>query len=293
MMPGMSGTNADLRSAFDRRAEVALMKGNITMSKRSKISYAAGAAVLLVASSATAQGTADLAQDLANPLAAIISVPFQLNYDDNLGLTEEGSRTTLNLQPVIPFALDNGANIITRTIIPYVWQEDIVPGTSQSGFGDILFSAWYSRTTETNVTWGVGPVLRLPTFSDVSTETWAAGISGIVLKQTGPWTFGGLANHIIDIESDPTTPTNASFIQPFVAYSTPNAWTFSLQSESTYDWETESWSVPVNASVSKLAVIAGRPVNFQAGTGYWVESPKGGPEGWRFRLQVQFVVPKG
>ncbi|WP_193140842.1 transporter [Meridianimarinicoccus sp. MJW13] len=239
------------------------------------------------------QDAADLAQELANPLAAIISVPFQLNHDDNLGLANDGNRTTLNLQPIVPFALDNGANIITRTIIPYIWQEDVIPGTSQSGFGDVLAKAWYSRTTKTNLTWGIGPVVRFPTFSDVSSETWAAGVTGIALQQKGPWTYGVLANHLRDLEDDPKVPTNATFVQPFVAYSTEDAWTYSLQSESTYDWEADSWSVPLNASVSKLAIIDGKPVNFQAGVGNWLESPEGGPEDWRFRLQVQFVLPKG
>ncbi|MEY8099670.1 transporter [Falsihalocynthiibacter sp. S25ZX9] len=242
---------------------------------------------------AVAQDAADLAQELANPLAAIISVPFQLNMDDNIGADDAGSRTTLNLQPVIPFALDNGANIVTRTIIPYIWQDDVVPGTSQSGVGDILVNAWYTRTTEDNLTWGVGPILKIPTFTDVSSDTWAGGITGIALKQTGPWTLGVMANHIWDLESNPTTPTNATFIQPFVTYSTESAWTFSLQSETTYDWEAESWAIPVNASVSKLAIIGGKPVNFQGGVGYWIESPTGGPEGWRFRLQAQLAIPKG
>jgi hypothetical protein len=290
-MPGIWPPHPGVRGVYDGKSEVGHMKGSMKMSQRSKMQYVAAAA-LLFAGSATAQDTADLAQDLANPLAAIISVPFQLNYDDNLGITGDGSRTTLNFQPVIPFALDNGANIITRTIIPYIWQENVVPGTSQSGFGDVLFSAWYSRTTEANVTWGVGPALRLPTFSDVSGDTWAAGVSGIALKQTGPWTIGGLVTQLWDIESDPTTPTNATFMQPFVAYSTETAWTFSLQSESTYDWKAEAWSVPINASVSKLALIGGKPVNFQVGAGYWLESPDAGPEGWRYRLQVQFVFSK-
>lgn len=240
----------------------------------------------------SAQDAADLAQELANPLAAIISVPFQLNYDDNIGAGGTGSRTTLNLQPIIPFALDNGANIITRTIIPYIWQDDVIPGTSQSGFGDVLVSAWYSRTTESSLTWGVGPVLKVPTFSVVSGDTWAGGITGIVLKQTGHWTLGMMANHLWDLESNPTTPINATFVQPFVAYSTESAWTFSLQSETTYDWETDSWAIPINASVSKLAMIGGKPVNFMGGVGYWLKSPAGGPEDWRFRLQAQLVIPK-
>lgn len=234
----------------------------------------------------------DLAQQLANPIAAIVSVPFQLNFDDNLGADDQGKRTTFNFQPVIPFGLDNGANIVTRTIVPYVWQEDVVPGTKQEGFGDILFNAWYSDTTEGGITWGVGPIVRIPTDTDVSSKTWAVGPTGIVLTTKGPWTIGGLANHLWDVESNPTTPTNSTFVQPFVSYSTPNAVTFSLTSESTYDWEVEDWSVPVNFSVAKLVPINSVPINWTAGVGYWATSPTAGPEGWRFRLQAQIVIPR-
>lgn len=260
---------------------------------RSSISLAALLCATIAAGSSVANEAADLAQDLANPLAAIISVPFQLNHDDNLGFADEGTRTTLNFQPVVPFQLTDDLNLITRTIIPYVWQEDIVPGTSQQGFGDVLFSAWFSPIGTGDLTWGVGPVLRLPTYSYVSNDTWAAGITGIVLRQTGPWTFGALANHLLDLESDPETPTNASLFQPLVAYSTENAWTYSLQSESTYDWETESWSIPVNASGPRLVQWGAVPVNLQAGLGYWLETPDAGAEGVRFRLQAQFVLPRG
>ena len=248
---------------------------------------------LAVGTAGIADEASDLAQDLANPLAAIISVPLQLNQDGNLGAEDEGTRTTLNFQPVVPFRLGETTNLITRTIIPYVWQDDVVPGTRQSGLGDVLFSAWISPTTASEVIWGVGPALRLPSFSDVSSDTWAAGITGIALRQTGPWTYGALANHLWDVERDPEVPTNATFLQPFVAFSTESAWTYSLQSESTYDWEREAWSVPVNASVSKLVLFGKVPINLQAGLGYWLEAPDSGAEGLRLRLQAQVVLPRG
>jgi hypothetical protein len=175
-------------------------------------------------------------------------VPFQLNYDQNLGLNGAGNRTTLNLQPVIPFALDNGANIITRTIIPYVWQEDVIPGTSQQGFGDILFSAWYSHDDGDQPDLGRRPGRAVSDGVRRLGDTWAAGVTAIALQQTGPWTYGALANHLWDLESDPKTPTNATFVQPFVAYSTEDAWTFSLQTESDLRLGKRAWSVPVNAS---------------------------------------------
>ncbi|WP_247744859.1 transporter [Shimia sp. R11_0] len=236
---------------------------------------------------------ADLAQQLANPVAAIVSVPFQLNFDDNIGQDDQGSRTTVNFQPVVPFSLDNGANIVTRTIVPYVSQEDVIPGTSQSGLADVLFSAWYTQTTEAGLTWGLGPVARIPTGSDVSTETWAGGLTGIALQVSGPWTYGALANHIWDLESSPTTPTNSTFVQPFVSYTTADAWTFSATTESTYDWENDEWSVPLNVNVAKLKPLGGVPVSWMLGAGYWAVSPDNGPEGWRLRLQAQVVLPRG
>ncbi|MCR9088662.1 MAG: transporter [Rhodobacteraceae bacterium] len=198
-----------------------------------------------------ADEAADLVQELANPLAEIIAVPFQLNYGDNLGLADDRSRDTLNIQPVVAFQLGDGPNLITRSIIPFVWQHDVVPCTSQSGCSDVLVSAWFSPLTARDLTCSIRPVARFPIFSDVSSDTWAAGITDIALRQSGPWTYGALPNHLWDLEDDPATPTNATFFEPFVAYSTDGGWAYSLQTESTYDWETEDCSVPVYASVSR------------------------------------------
>jgi len=105
--------------------------------------------------------------------------------------------------------------------------------------------------------------------------------------------MGGLANHIWSFAGDDDrSDINNTFIQPFVAYTWPSAWTVSVQSESNYNWNTEKWSIPVNVSASRLVFLGKLPVSLQAGVGYWLESPETGPEGLRFRLQANFVLPK-
>jgi hypothetical protein len=248
--------------------------------------------------SAKANEDSDLAQELSNPLASLISVPVQVNYDDNYGDDDEGSKTTVNVQPVIPFQLNDDWNLITRTIAPIVYQDNVIPGEgSQSGLGDINTSLFFSprKPTESGVIWGVGPIIVLPTATDdlIGSEKWSAGPAAVALTQRGPWTIGGLANHVWSFAGDDDRDDiSNTFVQPFAAYTWPSAWTASVQSESNYNWETENWSVPVNLALSKLVRFGQLPVNLQGGVGYWAESPDGGPEDLRFRLQMTLVLPK-
>lgn len=239
------------------------------------------------------ESTADLAKKLANPLSSIWTVPLQLNYDGDIN--GGGYKYTLNIQPVIPIALDNGAKIITRTIVPVLFQSDIAPGVgSQLGLGDILFSAYYVPPHMGKLTWGVGPTILVPTSTDklLGTRRWAAGLSGLGVYQTGPWTFGGLASHLKDFAGSGTADINNTLLQPFAAYTTSDLWTFSIQSESTYNWETEEWGVPLNIAAMKLVKIGKVPVSIGGGVGYWLGSPTNGPEGFRFRLQANIVLQR-
>jgi hypothetical protein len=105
--------------------------------------------------------------------------------------------------------------------------------------------------------------------------------------------MGALANHVWSFAgSDNRDDINNTFVQPFVAYTTPGAWTFSVQSETSYNWDTRKWSVPVNVAVAKLVMMGKLPVSLQAGVGRWLDSPDTGPDGWRFRVQANFVLPK-
>lgn len=251
---------------------------------------------LIVGASAHAQD-ADLAKQLSNPVASLISVPFQFNYDSGFG-PNDGDKVTLNIQPVLPISLNDDWNLISRTILPVIWQDDIAgPSGSQFGLGDTTQSLFFSPKAPGpgGIIWGVGPIILLPTGTDtlLTGDQWGAGPTGVVLKQSGHWTYGMLANHIWSFAGPDSRPdVNATFLQPFVSYTTPDAWTFALNTESTYDWTGETWSVPINFMVSKLVKFGEQPVSLQAGVRYWAESPEAGPDGFGARASITFLFPK-
>ena len=244
------------------------------------------------------ESAADLAKKLSNPVAALISVPLQLNYDDKIGANEGGKRWLLNVQPVIPITLNEDWNIISRTILPVVSQADIFPGAgSQSGIGDIVQSVFLSpkAPSANGLIWGAGPVFLLPTGTDdlLTAKKWGAGPTAAVLKQQNGWTYGALANHIWSFAGDSARPDiSTTFLQPFLSYTTPAAWTYAVNTESTYDWKNNQWSVPLNLFVSKVTKVGSQLMSVGGGVRYWAASPDSGAHGWGFRLVVTLLFPK-
>jgi hypothetical protein len=252
----------------------------------------------VLAAPAQAETNEGLAMELSNPVAALISVPFQFNYEQDIGAARDGKRWVLNVQPVVPLELNADWNIISRTILPVVWQDEVFPGAgSQSGIGDIVQSVFFSPKAPTagGLIWGAGPVLLLPTGSNdlLTSDKWGAGPTAVVIKQQGPWTLGTLANHIWSFAgSSRRDNVNATFLQPFLSYTTPTATTFSLNAESTYDWNSQEWRVPINAGVAQILRVGTQLVQVGAVARYWADVPDGGPHGWGFRLSVTLLFPR-
>ncbi|PHS32859.1 MAG: hypothetical protein COA92_05805 [Sulfurovum sp.] len=240
----------------------------------------------------------DMAIQLANPIAALISLPMQLNYDRGFQNTSgnDSNKWTLNIQPVIPISISDDWNLISRTIVPIVRTDNLPLGSgTHNNIGDIVQSTFFSpkAPTESGWIWGAGPVFLIPSGSDISAETWGVGPTVVALKQDGALTYGMLANHIwstgggFDISN--------TFVQPFFTYTTPSAMSVSLMTETTYNWEASDgneWTVPLFMMVTQVGKIGNQLISYGAGIKYYAQSPDSGPQGWGARFVFTMMFPK-
>lgn len=260
-------------------------------------------ALLLMAESRAAHtqvaSSEDLAEQLANPISSLISVPFQYNFDCCFG-PSDADRHLLNIQPVIPTKLNADWNLIIRTILPVVYLESPAPGLDSTfGLSDTLQSFFFSpRNTPGGVTWGVGPAIVWPTGTDplLDSEKWSAGPTAVILKQQSGWTYGILANHIWSFAdaggSGHRPEVNQTFLQPFLAYTWKDSTTLTLNSESTYDWTAKESTVPINLIVSRIYSFGKQPVSLAIGGRVYAETPDEGPD-WGARAVATFLFPAG
>jgi hypothetical protein len=239
---------------------------------------------------------AALAKATLNPVSSLISVPLQNNFDWNGGPDDDGFQYKLTVQPVIPISLNTNWNVISRTILPYVYQENYIGTSSQSGLADTVQSLFFSpvNPTKSGWIWGAGPVLQIPTATDdlLGEEKWGAGPTGVALRQQGPWTYGLLFNHTWSFAGESgRADVNRTFLQPFVSYTTKTFTSFGLNTESSYDWEREQWTVPINAFAQQLLKMGKQPIAVQLGGRYYADGPSGAPE-WGLRFQLSLLFPK-
>lgn len=265
-----------------------------------KITYVllVGAAVSITAFDSLAQtaknDTSELAAKLTNPVADLISVPFQYNYDANIGIDKKGTANTLLVQPVIPIKLNSNWNYIVRPIVTLESANNI-NGFSGTGVGPILLETFLSPRSTGNFIWGVGPVISTPSLSgnNFGTAQTGIGLSGVGLFMKAPWTVGVLTYNTWSAGGDATYGTaNNLFYQPFISYVTKDAWTYSLNTQSTFNWDVRRAENPMNATVSKLVKFGETPVSLSVGARYYLSSVPGGASGWGARASITFMFPK-
>jgi hypothetical protein len=247
---------------------------------------------------AAADEAQELSKKLSNPVSDLASIPFQFNWQNEYGPNED-LQFLLNIQPVVPFLIGKDWNLIARFIAPYLAQPVLFEGdVPVSGLSDIVFSMFFSPRGSTGFTWGVGPVFGLPTTTDprLGTGKWMIGPTAVALYQAHGWTYGALVNQLFSFANTGNVErayVSQMFLQPFVAYTNKHAVTFTLNTESTLNWEAESgqkWTVPINFQVTKLVGRFMFPVSVGAGAGYYAEHPDIGPK-WKLRLIFVVLLP--
>ncbi len=237
-----------------------------------------------------------LATKLTNPVADMISVPFQFNYATGMG-GHDGSQTLLNFQPVIPFHLNEDWNLITRMVMPIIAQSDVTAlNESQTFIGDSLFSFFLSPVKPIDG-WivGVGLAVNAPTSTDHSAAPaeWSVGPTAVLLHMKDGLTVGMLASSLFSVSgTDDNEEVKATYVQPFIAYTTASSITYSLDAEATYDWVTSKTDIPLNLIVGKLFRIGELPISVSGGLKYWAQSEISQTDKFGLRASITFILPE-
>src|SRR5438477_5807379 len=263
-------------------------------------------------SSSEAAEADKLAKQLANPIASLISVPFQANEDWGYGPSGNGYKFTLNIQPVIPISISKDWNLILRTILPVVSQHDLFyvenlpknsplqpQNRSQDGLSDITQSFFLSPKNPGpfGITWGPGPLFLYPTGTNdlLGTGTFSIGPTVVVLKQIGGLTAGALMNQLWSVViEEHRSSLSQMFVQPFIAYTKKTHTTFTLSTESTANWNSThgdaTWTVPLIFQISQILKIGKQPISLQIGGKYYADSPRYGSN-WGVRFNLTLLYP--
>lgn len=255
------------------------------------------AVVALLFSRAQAQDETELAKKTQNPVADLISVPLQSNFNFGAG-SKDKMIYLLNVQPVIPFHLTENWNLITRVIMPFINQPSLFPGVgSATGLSDINPTVFFSPAKPSSLIWGVGPTFTVPTATDrlLGSGKWSMGPAGVALTMQGPWVFGALLNNQWSVGGWGDKPVNAMLLQWFVNYNLPDGWYLTTSPIVTANWKADKagdvWTVPLGGGFGKLFRVRKLPVNAQLAAYGNVHTPEFGSD-WQLRFQIQFLFPK-
>ncbi len=235
-----------------------------------------------------------LARKLRNPVTSLINLPLVNNVDFGGGPNKNGVRSTLNIEPIIPFEVSEHWKIVSRLTLPIIDQNNVVPGTSQNGLGDTIERLLLSpaKANAMGMNWGVGPAFLVPTATNsrLGWDRWGTGPAMALNWHKDAWVASVLTYQIFSVAGEGTHTINTLTIQPSLSYILPTDTTLTLSSDSFYDWRTSQYTCPLNATVYQLVRIGDQPINVGAGLRYYVARPAGAPE-WGLRCSVTILFP--
>jgi hypothetical protein len=256
-----------------------------------------GTLLCVGAITSAAQEAPSLANVAQNPVASVISLPFEFNANFGVGAKND-PQYVLNIQPVIPFRLTSNWNLITRTIATVVYQPLLAPGIGESGgLGDLQLSLFLSPAKPGAVIWGIGPIIGIPTGSKriFGSGKVSLGPSAAALTIKGPWVVGVVANNLFSIAGDgERADVNQLLFQPFVNYNFTGGWYLTASPIITADWKVdadERWTVPIGGGAGKIFRIGRQPLNAYLQAFYNVEHPHDAAE-WSTRAGLQLLFQK-
>ena len=272
---------------------------------------AAVAAALGLAPALAQQSTEELAKAAQNPVADMISLPFQNNTNFDYG-PDDDIQNILNIQPVWPFRIAPDWNLISRTILPVIYQPDlavpvkVAPGVVEDvtidgafGLGDLNETLYFSPAKPGKVIWGVGPTFTLPTATDdvLGSGKWSAGPAFVVLTMPGHWVLGALITNQWSFAGDSDrADVNAMLLQYFINYNLKKGWFLSSSPINTANWEASSddrWTIPIGGGVGRIFHAGNQAMMALVGAYYNVVKPDNVPAAdWQLRIQVQLLFPK-
>ena len=239
--------------------------------------------------------TEELAKASQNPIAAMISVPFQSNTNFNAGPFNR-TQEIFNIQPVVPLHLNEDWNVISRTIVPIMSQPDPRTDSSTNGIGDITQSLFLAPAQPGKLIWGVGPVFTIPSASDpiLGNGRVLFGPTAVFLTTPGHWVIGVLLNNQWSVGGNALRPAvNAGLAQPFINYNMAGGWYLTTSPIVTVNWLAaagEQWTVPVGGGFGRVFKMGDQPINAQISGYYNAVRPTGAPD-WQLRTAIVFLFP--
>lgn len=285
---------SDLRLEPAARADSS--QGSFTVEPVASVADAAAIAQTDSEPTAAAPSTEDLARQSQNPIANLISVPFQNNTNFGMGLYDR-TGNILNIQPVIPTNISDDWILINRTIIPVAYQPELAPGVDSAfGLGDIFYQGFFSPKNSGSFTWGIGPAIMVPTATDevLGTGQWSIGPAAVGLVTSGPIVAGALVNNVWSIAGDSDRPdVSLLTLQPFFNYNFSGGWYVNTSPIITANWmaEGEQWTIPIGGGFGRVFNIDRQPVNMSIGV-YWNAVHPEGAADWTLRTQLTLLFPK-